>query len=118
MIPLGTSFDVAGWFARDADVFERVGRVLLDDEAEHPVPNRLLYARDPFDLVGSRVSEALKGAVQKAGAAVGSRENVIVSPEGLASWSETFRVHQAAEVWGNHGAWVGSVIPKFDHGFC
>ena len=30
-VPFGPSFDVAGWFARDAGVFEKVGRVLLED---------------------------------------------------------------------------------------
>lgn len=29
VIPFAPSFDVVGWFARDADVFEQVGRVLL-----------------------------------------------------------------------------------------
>src|SRR5688572_8418558 len=30
--PLAPSFDTCGWFARDAGVFERVGRVLLRDD--------------------------------------------------------------------------------------
>ena len=34
VIPFGPPFDVAGWFARDARVLERVGRVLLADDSE------------------------------------------------------------------------------------
>ncbi|MGE3697786.1 MAG: amidase family protein, partial [Hyphomicrobiaceae bacterium] len=36
--PFGPSFDVAGWFARDTVLFEKVGRVLLGDDKEpgHP----------------------------------------------------------------------------------
>ena len=115
-IPFGPTFDVAGWFARDADVFERVGRVLLDDEAGAPPPTRLLYARDAFGLVDSRVAEALEDAVRNAAAATGIREEVTVSPEGLAAWFETFRVLQAAEVWGNHGTWIEEVKPNFGRG--
>ena len=115
-IPFGQSFDVAGWFARDAAIFERVGRVLLGDNADPPAPKRLLYVRDAFDLVDPRVSEALEGAVHAAAVAIGAREEVTVSLEGLPSWFETFRVLQAAEVWGNHGAWVEAVQPKFGRG--
>ena len=115
-IPFGPSFDVAGWFARDAAVFERVGRVLLDDEADAPAPTRLLYARDAFDLVDPRVTEALEDAVRKTAAATDTREDVTVSPEGLPAWFETFRVLQAAEVWGNHGAWIETVKPSFGRG--
>ena len=32
-VPFGPSFDVAGWFARDAGILEAVGRVLLQDRA-------------------------------------------------------------------------------------
>src|SRR4029079_779242 len=31
--PLAPSFDTCGWFARDADILKRVGRVLLGDDA-------------------------------------------------------------------------------------
>ena len=116
VIPFGPSFDAVGWFARDADILERVGRVLLDDEAEPPRPKRLLYARDAFDLVDPRVTEALDHAVRKAAAAIGASEEVTVSPEGLPAWFETFRLLQAVEVWGNHGEWVEAVKPKLGRG--
>jgi amidase len=119
VVPFASSFDVAGWFARDADVFSRVGTVLLGDDAdatEPAAPRRLLYARDAFDLVDSRVRDAFEGSVAKAAAAIGTREDVVVSPDGLADWYETFRVLQAAEIWSNLGAWVQSVKPSFGPG--
>ena len=116
VIPFAPSFDVAGWFARDSDLLERVGHVLLGDEAAPPLPKRLLYARDAFDLVDPRVSEALEDAVRKAAFAIGAMEEVTVSPEGLPVWFETFRVLQAAQIWGNHGEWVEAVKPKFGRG--
>ena len=115
-IPFGPSFDVAGWFARDASLFERVGRVLLDDHSEASMPRRLLVARDAFDMVEDRVTEALRDSVLKASNIIGSSEEVVVSAEGLADWFETFRVLQAAEIWGNHGQWIESVKPHFGPG--
>ena len=116
VIPFAPSFDVAGWFARDAMVLERVGRVLLDNETEPAAPKRLLYAHDAFDLVGPRATEVLEEGVQRAAGLIGAREEVTVSLEGLSVWFETFRVLQANEIWGNHGAWIEAVKPKFGRG--
>src|SRR5690349_4151111 len=46
--PLAPSFDTCGWFARDASVFERVGRVLLREAAPARAARRLLVAQDAF----------------------------------------------------------------------
>ena len=116
VLPFGPSFDVAGWFARDPDVFRRVGQVLLGDGAAPPPPKRLLCARDAFDLVDPTVRGALEGAVAKTTAAIGSREDVSVSQSGLGDWLETFRVLQAAEIWSTLGGWVQAVKPDFGPG--
>lgn len=50
-LPFGPSFDVAGWLARSPDVFERVGRVLLQDQSPPKRPQRVLIAKDAFGLV-------------------------------------------------------------------
>ncbi|MYE41286.1 MAG: amidase, partial [Chloroflexi bacterium] len=100
--PFTWSFDVAGWFARDADVFASVGDVLLDDESESHTPRRLLYALDAFDLVDRDVADALAPAVEAAAGVIGSRADITISPDGLPGWYETFRVIQAWEIWSNH----------------
>ena len=114
--PFTWSFDVAGWFARDADVFAAVGRALLDDEGEPAVPTRLLYAQDAFGVVSSEVAEALSPAVELAAGIIGGRSDIVVSPGGLSNWYETFRVIQAWEIWFNHAAWVEEVKPEFGPG--
>lgn len=116
VIPFAPSFDVAGWFARDAGIFHRVGTALLGDSPAMPTPKRLLYASDAFDLVGTRVKNALEGSIAKAADAVGARKDVIVSLEGLDSWYETFRVLQGAEIWSNLGPWVQTMKPKLGPG--
>ena len=114
--PFTWSFDVAGWFARDADVFARVGDVLLDDGGEVPASRRLLYAQDAFGLVDREVADALAPAVDAAAGIIGSRADITVSPDGLPGWYETFRVIQAWEIWSNHAAWVEEVKPEFGPG--
>ena len=116
VIPFGPPFDVAGWFARDANVLERVGRVLLADDSEPAPPRRLLRAADAFAMVDETVSGALDGAVEAVAACAGAVEDVTVAPEGLESWFETFRVLQAASIWANHGAWISETRPEFGPG--
>lgn len=116
VIPFGPPFDVAGWFARDAHVLERVGLVLLRDDSEPAPPRRLLRATDAFDMVDEGVTGALDGAVEAVAARIGAVEDVTVAPEGLERWFETFRVLQAASIWGNHGAWITETRPEFGPG--
>ena len=114
--PFTWSFDVAGWFARDADVFVAVGDVLLEDEGDMPPPSRLLYANDAFGLVEQGVADALAPTVELAASTIGAREDVTVSPEGLYGWFETFRVIQAWEIWSNHREWITEARPEFGPG--
>lgn len=115
-IPFGPSFDVVGWFARDANTLERAGRVLLQDEGHPPRPRRLLLAEDAFGLVDTEVSRALQPAVEKTASRFDACEGIVVSEEGLESWFGIFRVLQAAEVWSNHGEWVTRVRPALGPG--
>ena len=116
VIPFGPPFDVAGWFARDANVLERVGRVLLADDSEPEPPRRLLRAADAFAMVDEAVAGALDGAIEKVAVLVGEVEDVTVAPEGLESWFDTFRVLQAASIWANHGVWIRETRPDFGPG--
>ena len=115
-VPFGPSFDVAGWFARDAALFEKVGRVLLKDRKTARSPKRLLIASDAFALVEPAVAKALNPAVSRLEALIGKGEEVEVAPEGLVAWFETFRTIQAAEVWASVGAWLTEVGPKLGPG--
>ena len=114
--PLAASFDTAGWFARDAELMERVGRVLLADAGAAPKPSRLLLARDAFALAGEAVTEALQPALECLAALLGKPQPVTVASEGLPQWFEVFRVLQGAEVWAQHGAWVTRVKPALGPG--
>jgi len=107
---------VAGWFARDAALLEKVGRALLKDCQEPPRPQRLLIASDAFALVEGRVIEALRPQVSRLEQFIGRCEAVELSPASLVDWFETFRTIQAAEVWASVGCWINEVRPKLGPG--
>jgi amidase len=115
-VPFGPSFDVAGWFAREPEVFEKVGRVLLRDPRPARAPDRLLIAKDAFDLVSPRVAGALAPGIAKLSALIGTPVEVILSPDGLVRWFEAFRTLQAAEVWKSVGEFVRSRQPRLGPG--
>ena len=102
VLPFGPSFDVVGWFARDIDLFAKVGDVLLGAN-EPTAPTRLIVADDAWEQVERPVADALRPAANKAEAVLGKAQHVRASPEGLGDWFEVFRTLQAAEIWGNIG---------------
>ena len=113
--PLATSFDTAGWFARDPETLQRVGRVLLGNERAG-APGKLLVAEDAFQLAGGSISRALQPALDRVSAQLGAPQRVTVSTEGLPQWFQVFRVLQGAEVWAQHGSWITRVKPQLGPG--
>jgi amidase len=111
--PLAPSFDTCGWFARDAAVFERVGRVLLRDTAPARKPGRLLVARDAFAFADTAAAAVLRPALDKVAAIVGKPEDVTVGDEPLEKWMDYFRFPQGTEAWAAHRDWVTRVQPQF-----
>ena len=117
IVPFSASFDVIGWFARDAEGLASVGRVLLGEtEGESEAPRCLVVADDAFELVDAKVRDALRPAVERAAERVGANRRTRVSPTSLPDWFETFRTIQASEIWANHGDWIASAKPSFGRG--
>lgn len=116
VIPFAPTFDVVGWFARDAQLLERVGGVLLDEASADTLPARLVVARDAVDLVGSDVQAAFEAGLRPIAKLVAGREERVVSPAGLQHWFEVFRVVQGAEIWAQRRDWIASVRPAIGPG--
>jgi amidase len=113
--PLASSFDTAGWFARDAATLERVGRVLLGAAAERK-HGKVMLAEDGFALLEPRVADALQPALARIVARLGAMPHVTVSDEGLSQWFAVFRTLQGGEIWAQHGEWVQRVRPNLGPG--
>ena len=111
LVPLADSFDVVGWFTRDARTLARVGEVLLGPREAFPA-GRLVIATDCFDLVAPEMRDALKPLVDRLIAAVGPRHYATLNPDGFDVWFAAFRQIQGFEAWQAHGEWITKTQPK------
>ena len=115
--PLAGSFDVVGWFARDADLFARIGDTLLIGEKRSIEPRRALYPTDTFsrlpDAERPAAETAARAAIEKLGL---ETQEIVLADEGLDRWFAAFRHLQALEIWGNHADWVQATKPDFGPG--
>ena len=115
-VPLAPSYDTLGWFAREAELFRMVGRVLLGSSGDTAAPRRLLIARDLFRRAGPEVEAALSAALAKVVAAFPSVTEVDLAGDALPAWRNAFRLIQSDEAWTAHGAWVEATRPAFGPG--
>jgi amidase len=109
VVPLMPSFDTVGWFARDAELFERVGNVLLPHAAPPALPSRLLIVSDAQEAVDRGAISAVEHAIDAVRACFTEVETIsITDTEGLAPWRDVFRIASAHETWRVHGDWVSA----------
>jgi amidase len=118
VMPLASSFDTAGWFARDTKTLERVGRVLLQssNDGQSKTPSNIFMAMDAFELMNDGARAALMPLATTVANDLGSSEDVRLSEDGLTKWMETFRVVQAREAWNNHRVWIEDAGTPIDWG--
>lgn len=105
-IPMAPTFDTCGWFARDAELLERVGVALLPNDAS-PAAGEPLLARDAFAGVDARVRGVL---LPLARALLPARE-VDVFPRGADHCIETFWTVLSRQLWACRGTWYRRVRP-------
>lgn len=110
------SFDTAGWFAREPNLLETVGKVLLGDARPAKLPVKALVHDDGFDLLGKAERAALEPAVARVRAAVASSDGVRLGRARMSEWMQAFRHIQGREVWKTHGSWISRHKPPFGPG--
>lgn len=112
VLPQAASFDTVGWFTRDAETFERVGRVLLQSTGEPAQPSRLVIADDLFDVVDEDVRQALRPAVDAIAGMVGDQTTERVAPDGIDEWMAHQRNLQMREAWDTQRDWIEQTNPR------
>ncbi len=113
MLLQAPSYDTIGWFARDPDTFQRVGRVLLASDAEPPLPAQLLIAEDAFELAEPETRSALNAVVENLGPMFQSVTTLRLSPTSLTDWSNQQQILQSREAWEAVREWIDRVNPAF-----
>ena len=115
VVPLASSFDTVGWFAREAELMRRVGDVLLPRAAAWR-PVRMLIAPEAFAAAGPAVTEVLRDSVEGLKTAFAAVDEAQVYTDDPSEWAQMFRVLQGAEVAAQHGAWIDRHKPSFGPG--
>jgi amidase len=107
------SFDTAGFFARDAATFARVGSVLLDAPAGGPQPEEMLVATDCFAAAAEPVRDALRDVVGRFAAAFQRTADTVLAAEGIAAWAAHQRILQSFEFARTFADWIDATNPRF-----
>jgi amidase len=107
------SYDTIGWFARDADLFARVGSVLLQHDIRAERPRRLVIAEDAFEVADKSLQDALRPAVDRVASLIGSCTTERLAPTRLSDWSGQQQVLQGREAWETARDWIDRVNPRF-----
>ncbi len=113
MLLQAPSYDTIGWFARDPDTFQRVGRVLLASAAEPALPSQLVIAEDAFALAEPKTGAALTAAVEGLEPMFEAVTTVRLSPTSLTDWSNQQQILQSREAWEAVREWIDRVNPAF-----
>lgn len=113
--PFAPSFDTVGWFAQDARVLRAVGEVLLPEAPPVVLPGQAALCQDAFALADPAPRECLVQAATAACTARGLklRDPCVLTNDNLASWTETYRALQGAEIRATLGPWIRTVEPCF-----
>jgi amidase len=112
VVDLAPSFDTVGWFARDAPLMERIGRVLLRAKQADANPSRLIIGEDLFAAADPEVAAAVQPLLAKAKTFIRRTESARIFSGDPADWREAFRLLQAREAWEAGGAWITKHKPK------
>lgn len=125
-MPLAPSFDTFGWFAKEAEVYERVGEVMLGKaSAATEIKPRLISLPALDELVSGPAEAKAYGRMKNAVAnALGLVHAAKQPPFSIDELYWAMRKLQAYEAWAAHGEWVSvrgrrigqAIYDRFDFG--
>jgi amidase len=107
------SYDTIGWFARDADLFARIGSVLLQSNIPQSRPRHLVIAEDAFEVADHRVQEALRPIIDRIASVIGNCRTARLAPTHLSDWAGQQQILQGREAWETAQDWIDRVNPRF-----
>lgn len=112
MLLQAPSYDTVGWFARDPDLFARVGSVLLQTTIGPARPRRLVVAEDAFEVADTSVRAALEPLVERLGSLIGLSGRERLAPTSLSDWAAGQRVRASSEAWEVVREWIDRINPR------
>jgi amidase len=113
---LAPGFDTVGWLARDLEVLQAVGSVLLPKDGHLLEGSTVGWAMDCWDLIGVDAAARTCGMFARFSEKEMTPSVVEIVPSGLEGWMQAFRTLQFAEVWAELGPWIGRHRPALGPG--
>jgi amidase len=115
---MAPSFDTAGWFARDLDIFLKVGSVLLDHNSTEAEIEHIRIAEFAFNFADDEISTPLLKWLKSSRCNISFQNPIKELPHEIVldEAREAFRIIQAYEVWQTFGPWIGKTNPSFGPG--
>jgi amidase len=113
MVTQSPTFDTAGFFARDAETFAKVGEVLLQVPISARLPEEMLIATDCFAVADETVQAALRPALERVSHRFTATRAVVLTEDGLATWCANQRALQSFEFGRTFAGWVDETNPRF-----
>lgn len=105
---MASSFDCAGWFANGPGVLRVVGDVMLEGRAVAGELTSCLLVEDAFESADSEVSDLLQDILLKMRVDLPRMRTMCISPSGLDTWREVFRIVQAHDFWSKYGPFMSN----------
>jgi amidase len=116
-MPLAPSFDVFGWFARDAETYAQVGDVILDDDSADTPLKRLIGSPDLDSLLlGDDEYLAYSKAAEQVEKHFATEQQLLAIPFDMTEAYWAFRKCQAYEAWQALGDWITTRQPDLGAG--
>lgn len=96
--PMAPSYDTVGYLARQAELFRKIGHVVLEGEPVYTDIDRLVLAEDFFRHEEASAAEALWHAVDRIAPELPKPESMTIAGEEIAEWRNAFRLIQGFEI--------------------
>jgi amidase len=112
MMVQSPTFDTVGYFNRDAEMFAKVGAVLLGEPIVPELPAEIIVATDAFGIADEVVRDALAPVVDRCRQVVRVTQMSLATDD-LLDWARWQRVLQRHEFRATFREWVDRVNPRF-----
>lgn len=113
VLPLQPSFDTLTWFATDADVFEKVGEVLLP-ATQHEL-TRVLHWQSLWEMAEPELKNGLQKVESVLASLLGTQpaaQDLLLAGQTLEDWRRAYHIASAHEAWRVHGQWITEHQPS------
>jgi amidase len=115
VIPLASSLDAIGWFARDIDMMISVGDALLPEDSDRNKLSEAVLLENAFNGVEMEFASAAAPAIDLLKGQAAWRD-ARLAEDFFKTALAHFRHLQAFEAWAAHGAWISAQHPTFGKG--